>query len=117
MKQHVKQSVKLTTTGRRSGTARLVTLYAFADGDRLVIVGSQGGAAEDPAWVHNLRAAPRATVKLGREIRQVRAEEVDGTERERLWELVSAGFPMYVSYQRKTKRQIPLFVLETVGGD
>ena len=114
MKQHAKQNVKLTTTGRRTGTPRLVTLYAFVDGERLVIVGSQGGAAEDPAWVHNLRAAPRATVKLARDVREVRAAEVEGAERDRLWELVTAGFPMYASYQRKTKRQIPLFVLETV---
>ena len=117
MKQHVKQSVKLTTTGRRSGTPRQVTLYAFEDGDRLIVVGSQGGAAKDPAWVGNLRAEPRATVKQGREARAVRAQEVDGTDRDRLWTLVTKGFPLYASYQRKTDRLIPLFALETVEGD
>lgn len=105
-------NVFLTTTGRRSGQAREVPLYAWPDGDRLVIVGSKGGAATDPAWAHNLRAAPMATVKVGRELRSVRAVEVSGEERDRLWELVCAAFPLYATYQRRTKRTIPLFVLE-----
>ena len=46
----------------------------------------------------------------------MRAEEVDGPERERLWRLVTEAFPLYTTYQRKTKRVIPLFVLEGVGG-
>ena len=45
----------------------------------------------------------------------VRASEVEGSERDRLWRLVVAAFPMYATYQRKTERVIPLFVLETVG--
>jgi deazaflavin-dependent oxidoreductase (nitroreductase family) len=107
-------NITLTTTGRRTGQSREVPLYAWDDGDRLVIVGSLGGAARDPDWVHNLRAEPRATVKKGRDVQEVRAEEVDATERERLWTLVTEAFPLYASYQRKTKRVIPLFVLETV---
>jgi len=52
--------VTLTTTGRRTRQPREVTLYAFGDGGRLVIVGSLGGAPKDPAWVGNLRANPQA---------------------------------------------------------
>jgi len=111
----VKRQVRVTTTGRRSGDARAVTLYAFDDGERLVIVGSRGGASRDPAWAVNLRADPHARVKVGREERAVRATEVDGPERDRLWELVCADFPLYATYQRRTKRTIPLFVLEPVG--
>jgi len=111
----VKRQVRVTTTGRRSGDARAVTLYAFDDGERLVIVGSRGGAAKDPAWAANLRDEPNATVKVGREERAVHATEVDGPERDRLWELVCADFPLYATYQRRTKRTIPLFVLEPVG--
>ena len=78
------------------------------------IVGSLGGSPEDPDWAHNLRADPRATVKKGREVLDVRASEVDAAERDRLWKLVVEAFPMYATYQRKTERVIPLFVLETV---
>ncbi len=111
-------NITLTTTGRRSGEPRSLPLYAWPDGDRLVIVGSKGGAATHPAWVHNLRAEPRATVKKGRDTQEYRATEVevDGSERDRLWALVTEAFPLYASYQRKTKRLIPLFVLEPVGG-
>jgi F420H(2)-dependent quinone reductase len=109
-------NVKLTTTGRKTGEPRRVTLYAFPDRDRLVIVGSLGGAPNDPAWAGNLRVNPEATVRVEGEPRPVRAREVDGEERDRLWGLVVAGFPMYAAYQRKTERQIPLFVLEPSTG-
>jgi deazaflavin-dependent oxidoreductase (nitroreductase family) len=58
--------ITLTTTGRRSGQPRTVTLYAWPGGDDLVVVGSMGGAASDPAWAHNLRAEPRAVVRRGK---------------------------------------------------
>lgn len=105
-------TITLTTTGRRTGMAREVTLYAFEDGSRLVIVGSLGGAANDPAWAGNLRAEPRATVKVGGETRPVRTAEVGAEDRDRLWKLVCSEFPLYATYQRRTKRTIPLFVLE-----
>ncbi len=107
-------NVILTTTGRRSGEPRTVPLYAWEDEDRLVIVGSWGGSPKDPDWVRNLRADTRATVKKGREVLHVRASEVEPSERGRLWQLVIEAFPLYASYQRKTERVIPLFVLEAV---
>jgi len=108
-------NAKLTTIGRKSGQPRTVTLYAWPDDDRLVIVGSRGGAAHDPAWVLNLRADPHAIITTGKTERAMRAREVAGAERERLWELVADAFPMYRSYQRKTERVIPLFLLEPAG--
>lgn len=105
--------VRLTTTGRRSGEPRTVTLYGYETPEgALVITGSWGGKARDPAWAHNLRANPNATVGVGREERPVVAREVVGKERETLWALVTREFSLYESYQRRTKRLIPLFVLE-----
>jgi deazaflavin-dependent oxidoreductase (nitroreductase family) len=106
--------ITLTTTGRKSGEQRAVSLYAFEDGDRLVITASRGGAAKDPSWAENLRAEPRATVERGRTSTSVKAREVEGAERDRLWRLVCDGFPLYASYQKRTKRLIPLFALEPV---
>ena len=106
--------VTLTTTGRRSGEPRTVALYAFEDGDRLVITGSRGGAAKDPSWAENLRAYPKASVKRGRTTIEVTAREVDGAERDRLWQVVTEGFPLYATYQKRTKRRIPLFLLDQV---
>ena len=105
--------VRLTTTGRHSREPRTVTLYAYeTTGGALVVTGSWGGKARDPAWVHNLRASREATVRVGREDRSVEAREVSGAEREKLWALVTGEFPLYETYQRRTKRLIPLFVLE-----
>lgn len=105
-------TITLTTTGRLSGRTRAVTLFAFDDGDRLVVVGSRGGSARHPGWVHNLRAEPTATLTVGTELRRVRAREVGEEERGRLWALVSEAFPQYDYYQGKTGRRIPLIVLE-----
>ena len=111
------RQITLTTTGRKSGLPRRATLYGFEHGNGLVVVGSLAGAARDPNWAMNLRVEPAATVGEGRRTHPVRAREVEGDERVRLWELVCAGFPMYRTYQRRTKRLIPLFVLEPAGED
>jgi deazaflavin-dependent oxidoreductase (nitroreductase family) len=62
--------------------------------------------------VHNLRAEPHATVEVGGRERPVVGREAAGEERDRLWSLVTEAFPLYETYQRRTKRLIPLFVLE-----
>ena len=106
-------TIILTTRGARSGHARPAELYAWPDADRLVIVGSSGGSARHPAWVHNLRANPQATVERGKQIAVMMAREVtDPDERARLWPFVVEQFPLFCTYQRRTKRLIPLFVLE-----
>lgn len=106
--------ITLTTTGWRTGLPRSTTVYAFPDGDALVVTASNGGAPADPAWAGNLRADPRATVGKGRSATRVRAREVgpDDPDRDRLWRLVSEAFPWYATYQHRTERPIPLFVLE-----
>ena len=106
-------TITLTTRGARSGLTRPVVLYAWPDADRLVIVGSSGGSVRHPAWVHNLRADPRVSVQRGQQTQEMTAREVtDPDERARLWPFVVEQFPLYGSYQRRTERVIPLFVLE-----
>ena len=104
----------LTTKGRKSGELRSVPLYVWPDGDSFVAVGSWAGRPIDPAWVGNLRAEPKATLRVGKQDRPVRAREVGvpSEERDRLWKLVTEAFHYYGTYQRKTERVIPLFVLE-----
>jgi deazaflavin-dependent oxidoreductase (nitroreductase family) len=109
----VRLTIILTTRGARSGRLRPAELYAWPDADRLVIVGSSGGSVRHPSWVHNLRAHPLATVQRGTAVVEMSAREVtDPDERDRLWPFVVEQFPLYATYQRRTKRLIPLFVLE-----
>lgn len=107
----------LVTTGRRTGEARPVKLYVWPDEDgRIVLVGSSGGGPEDPMWVHNLRADPHCTLRVGKTDRAGRVREVPPSdERGRLWAMVVEAFRYYGTYQRKTDRLIPLFVFEPDG--
>ena len=105
-------TILLTTTGRRSGALRTAALWAYPDGDRLVVVGSNGGSHRVPGWVLNLRARGEGEAQVLRERRLIRAHEADGEEYERLWALVNAAYPGYDAYQEWAHRTIPLVVLE-----
>jgi deazaflavin-dependent oxidoreductase (nitroreductase family) len=101
----------LTTTGAKSGQTRVSPLaYLRIDG-RLIIVGSFAGAPVNPAWVHNLRAKPRAHIEVGTESFDVTAREVPSAERDELFAKVTAVAPGFADYQANTSRVIPLFEL------
>ncbi|MFL5841494.1 MAG: nitroreductase family deazaflavin-dependent oxidoreductase [Thermoleophilaceae bacterium] len=104
----------LTTTGRRSGEERTTPLIYQPDGDRYVIVASQGGADEHPAWYLNLSADQNVEVQVKDERFDATASTAEGEERERLWKLMTATWPAYDQYQAKTDRQIPVVVLTPV---
>ncbi len=89
--------VMLTTTGKRSGRQITTPILAVPEGDALVMVGSNFGQAHHPAWVHNLRANPRAWV----DGREVTAEEVQGGERDRLMALATEVYPGFPAYVRR----------------
>jgi deazaflavin-dependent oxidoreductase (nitroreductase family) len=109
-------NVVLVETGRRTGRTREIPLFAFEDGDRLVVIGSNGGGEREPAWVANLRAQPEVQVRVGPELRAVVAREVEGDERLRLWRLAVEAYRGFAVYQRRTSRRIPVIVLEPPAG-
>lgn len=79
-------AMHLTTVGRRSGRRRGVIVGYIEDGETPVVLAMNGWDDGHPAWWRNLEANPDAVVGLkGRPERPVRAREVDGEERERLW--------------------------------
>jgi len=101
----------LHTTGAKSGAQRLSPLaYLDVDG-KLLIVGSYAGAPKDPAWVHNLRANPRAHIEIGTDAYDVTARELPRDERDEVFREVTAVAPFFGEYQSKTSRVIPLFEL------
>lgn len=102
----------LTTTGAKSGQPRTHPLVYTTDGDRLVVIASKGGADDNPAWYHNLRANPVVTVEVGNETYQARAMVPQGEERRRLFDQQAAIMPFFAEYERKTSRVIPVVVLE-----
>jgi len=106
--------LELTTIGRKSGQPRSVMLTSpIQEGTTLVVVASRGGDDNHPAWFLNLRANPEVKVAYqGGPARPMRARVADADERGRLWPLVVADHKNYAGYQTKTKREIPLVLLE-----
>jgi F420H(2)-dependent quinone reductase len=105
--------ILMTHHGNKSGAVRKTPLMRVKDGENYVLVGSQGGAPKDPAWVHNLRADPHIELRDETVVRPMRVHEIkDAAEKARLWKLAVAAYPPYADYQKRTTRQIPVFVAE-----
>lgn len=103
----------VTHIGSRTGAIRKTPLMRAKDGANYILVGSQGGAPEHPAWVHNLRANGEVEIRDLAVVQAMRVREVvDDAERDRLWSLAVAAYPPYADYQARTTRKIPVFVAE-----
>jgi deazaflavin-dependent oxidoreductase (nitroreductase family) len=109
------RNLLLTTTGRRSGERRTVPLTYMADGDRYVLVASNGGADRHPAWWLNLQRTPRATIQVGSRTVDVVAHRAEGAEHAELWPRLKTMNPFYGQYEQITAREIPVVVLEPIG--
>jgi deazaflavin-dependent oxidoreductase (nitroreductase family) len=104
----------LTSKGAKSGTDRTAIITWSREGNRYVIAASKSGAPENPAWYHNLKANPEATVELGGETFRVRATEATGAERDRLWRQHTQRLPEFLEYPKKTSRVIPMFFVDRI---
>jgi deazaflavin-dependent oxidoreductase (nitroreductase family) len=102
----------LTTTGRKSGEPRTAPVLYLADGERLIVIGSNAGNKKPPAWSLNLVANPDADVEVGADRRRVRARVAEGEERETLWRRSNEQYAGFDDYKAKTSRDIRVFVLE-----
>ena len=104
----------LTTKGKKTGLLRPKALMYLPYGDDFVVIASNLGQAQHPAWWVNLLTEPEATVQVRDEYQAVRAREADGEERERLWNAIAEKNPDYDQYRTWTSRRIPVVVLEKV---
>ncbi|MFH7340157.1 nitroreductase family deazaflavin-dependent oxidoreductase [Streptomyces hygroscopicus] len=108
--------IVLTTRGAKSGKIRKTPLMRVAHEGAYAVVASQGGAPKHPVWYFNVKADPHVELQDGPVKRDMRAREVTGSEKAQWWERAVAAYPPYADYQRKTEREIPVFVLEPVDG-
>ena len=108
---HKADVLLLTTTGRKTGKRRTTPLLYVRDGNRLVIIASNGGRPLDPSWWMNLKRNPIAMVQVKRLKETVYAQRAIGSEKERLWRLMTSVYPAYDNYLKKTDRDIPVVVL------
>ncbi|MGI9540240.1 MAG: nitroreductase/quinone reductase family protein [Miltoncostaeaceae bacterium] len=101
----------ITTTGAKSGKTRENPLMYRPDGDRYVIFASAAGGPKNPSWYHNAVANPGVVFEVGADKFDASVTELEGEERERLWEAQKAEVPQFAEYERMTDRVIPLLAI------
>jgi len=108
------QTLLLTTRGRKTGRLRRTALIYGRDGDRYLVVASDGGSKKHPSWYLNLADNPEVEVQVGAERFPARALPATPEERAELWPVMTSIWPEYDKYQAKTERDIPLVILERI---
>ncbi len=109
--------IVLTTRGAKSGKIRKTPLMRVEHEGRYAVVASLGGAPKHPVWYHNIVADPRVELQDGPVRQDMTAREVTGEEKTLWWGRAVAAYPDYADYQKRTEREIPLFVLEAAPAD
>jgi F420H(2)-dependent quinone reductase len=110
-----KPVVVVTMRGRKSGKVRKAALMRVEHDGTYAIVASKGGDPDHPGWYHNIVADPEVTLQDGTDVRDMRAREVEGAERDEWWGRAVEAWPDYAKYQRQTDRTIPVILLEPAG--
>ncbi|MDT8914437.1 nitroreductase family deazaflavin-dependent oxidoreductase [Amycolatopsis sp. PS_44_ISF1] len=107
------RTLLLTTIGRTSGEPRQVPLLYLERAGGYVVIASNWGGEQHPAWSANLIARPDATVSVGGGTELVRGRRLEGAERQEMWDAVAAYWPAYDRYAvRAAHRDIRVFLLE-----
>ncbi|GAA3408333.1 nitroreductase family deazaflavin-dependent oxidoreductase [Streptosporangium vulgare] len=104
----------LTTIGRKSGEPRTTPLIYQRHGDDLLVVASKGGSDQPPLWYLNLRENPEVEVQVLGDRFRARARTATPEEKPELWSIMTAAWPAYDEYTKKTDREIPVVVLERI---
>lgn len=102
----------LTTTGRKTGEPRVSPLLFLREGDRVVLVASQGGAAKHPMWYLNLKADPKVTVQIKNEVLYLTARDATEQERAEYWPKLVEMYSSFEDYQAWTDRVIPIVICD-----
>ena len=103
--------VLLHTTGAKSGAPRISPLMGIPTDEGWLVAASKGGAPEEPAWAHNLRANPSIEVEIGEGTVAATAVELRGAERDAGWQRFLAASPGFADYEKRTDRLIAVFHL------
>ena len=102
----------LTSVGAKTGKLRKTALMRVEHDGVYAVVASMGGAPTHPVWYYNLKKNPHVELQDRATKRDYTAREVTGDEKALWWDRAVATWPDYANYQKKTEREIPVFVLE-----
>jgi len=109
-----KPVVLLTTVGAKTGKLRKTPLMRVEHNGEYAVVASLGGAPKNPVWFHNVKKHPTVELQDGTATGDYQAREVFGDEKAVWWDRAVEVWPDYAEYQRKTEREIPVFVLAPI---
>jgi deazaflavin-dependent oxidoreductase (nitroreductase family) len=104
--------VVITSKGAKSGSLRKNPVMKVEKDGKYVAIASKGGAPDNPEWYHNFVAHPEVELQDGPEAHPYTARLLSGEERQEWWEYAVQTWPTYGEYQKKTDREIPVFLLE-----
>lgn len=104
--------VVITSKGARSGKLRKNPVMRVERDGKYVAIASKGGAPDNPEWYHNLVAHPQVELQDGPVRKTYDVRLLEGEERAEWWQHAVETWPTYADYQRKTDREIPVFLLE-----
>jgi deazaflavin-dependent oxidoreductase (nitroreductase family) len=110
-----KAVILLTTVGAKTGKIRKTPLMRVENNGEYAVVASLGGAPKHPVWYWNIKKNPRVELQDGTVTKDYEAREVVGDDKAAWWERAVEAWTDYAEYQKKTERQIPVFVLTPVG--
>lgn len=102
----------LTTIGRKTGEPRDSPLLFLQEGDRIVLVASQGGRATNPMWYLNLKANPKITFQTKAGTYALTARDATDAEREEYWPKLDAMYADFQNYRSYTDRKIPIVICD-----
>jgi deazaflavin-dependent oxidoreductase (nitroreductase family) len=109
--------VVVTSVGAKTDKLRKTALMRVEHDGTYAVVASLGGAPKHPVWYYNLKKNPHVELQDGPTKRDYLAREVTGDEKAVWWHRAVAAYPPYADYQKKTTREIPVFVLEPIPAD
>lgn len=102
----------LTTIGRKTGQPRESPLLFLREGDRIVLVASQGGRATNPMWYLNIKTTPQVAFQIKNEKLKLVAREATDGERDEYWPKLDAMYPDFANYRSYTDRKIPILICD-----
>lgn len=104
----------LTTTGRKSGLPRTQPVFYLEDGERLLMVASNGGHTEDPLWLQNARVHPDVDVSIRGQHQRMRLRIASDAEKSQLWPHMTEAFPYWQEVADRCERNIPVVILDPI---
>lgn len=106
--------VVITSVGAKSGYLRKNPVMRVERDGTYVAIASKGGAPDQPEWYYNFLANPEVDLQDGAVRKTYKARMLEGEERAEWWQYAVDTWGTYAAYQKKTDREIPVFLLEPV---